>query len=469
MKRLRTIIRQHWLIIIILAFASWLRFYQIENQVLFEYDEQYNVQLVYNLLINGKISLVGQEMSFGGMFLGPWHYLFLVPFLWMTKLHPIGAYYAEATIGLIAIGSYYWIGQKLFNRNVGLLAAFFRSITFSGLAIDRAVSPAYPSELVALWFIYLLIRFYQGHQVSVIFLSLLFGLMFTVHLSILPLAVVWLIVAVWKRPIKLTPKISALSLLAFIIPVTPQLLFEIRHQFSHLLRLLNTLASDGHQSYDLIQRLVYNIYFHLGNFWGFFTYQWDFWWLGIIIFAAINYLLITKVKLFDHPGISFIFYLTLAINILYYWIYPRHVPEYYFIASLPLIILFTSAILIYIWRYPFGKILTVLFISLVIYQNDYIFSPQTSRFNNGATLGHKDSIVKSIVNNQPNDQDYSVSYIMERGREFGFQYLFKYYGHPPVNEIKPPIYSIVLPKRQVNPQELNSTGGEIGVIYPKDN
>lgn len=82
------------------------------------------------------------------------------------------------------------------------------------------------------------------------------------------------------------------------------------------------------------------------------------------------------------------------------------------------------------------------------------------------TLYHKDFIVKEIVKRQPKHEEFYVSYISELGWNFGFSYLFKYYGHQPqTKEAKQPIYTIVLPK-SLSPDSIDIGSGNIGIILP---
>lgn len=83
------------------------------------------------------------------------------------------------------------------------------------------------------------------------------------------------------------------------------------------------------------------------------------------------------------------------------------------------------------------------------------------------TLAHKDFIVKEILKRQPSDKEFYVSYIKHPGWNFGFNYLFKLYGHiPQTKEAKPPVYTIVIPKG-LSEGSLSITSGNIGLILPE--
>lgn len=84
------------------------------------------------------------------------------------------------------------------------------------------------------------------------------------------------------------------------------------------------------------------------------------------------------------------------------------------------------------------------------------------------TLFHKDFIVSEILKRQPKEEDFFVSYIKYPGWNFGFDYLFKLYGHiPQTKEVKPPIYTIVIPK-SLSEGEDRITSGNIHLILPEN-
>ncbi len=81
-------------------------------------------------------------------------------------------------------------------------------------------------------------------------------------------------------------------------------------------------------------------------------------------------------------------------------------------------------------------------------------------------LGQKDAIVKEILKRQL-DKEFYVSYVAEPGWKWGFEYLFKQYGHPSlVGEAKPPVYVIIIPLSQTQ-EKPDIIYGDIGLVLPK--
>lgn len=456
-----------WMMVGILVIGAYARFYDLSSVVRLEYDDQYNALLVYDLIKNHKLSLIGQEMSFGGMFLGPWHYLFLTPFMFLTNLNPIGVFVGEGVIGLLTIFSYFWIGRRLFSVKTALIMAFLRAMSMPLISLDHNVSPAFPAELVAIWFMYFLVRFQQGFKFALPVLALLFGLMFTVHLVILPLGLVFLVIWLIFKPIKVTLKIIGLSALAMLIPLAPQLIFETKYKFVHFLRLTHTLGAEGQSDYGGIgPRILFEVKNGLGNFYTIYD-SWILpWWVGLFVFGVIILLIHRKKGEFSAPYHRWLLGLTASLTFIYYLIYPRHIPEYYMLLFVPLSLFYVSATIVEVGKSMIGRVIVGLFIIFIVFSNTKLWVNgynTREQFN----LKQKDQAVKAIVDHQRGKGEFSVSYFTEYGRHYGFQYLFKYYGLEPRSDIKPPIYSIVLPRSQVADKDLSLWFGDIGVIFPE--
>ena len=77
-------------------------------------------------------------------------------------------------------------------------------------------------------------------------------------------------------------------------------------------------------------------------------------------------------------------------------------------------------------------------------------------------------VVKKILEVQPKDKPFYISYITPLGWNFGFNYFFKYYGRVPVQgQPKGNVYTIVVP-RDYSIDSLDASFGYIGIIFPDE-
>ncbi len=454
-------------IIAILFIGGLLRFYHLSHVASFEYDDQYNSYLVLNLIRNHHLSLAGPEISFGGMFLGPWHYLYLTPFYLLTKLHPIGGYIGESILGLATVLSYFIIGRYLFSWKTGLLAAFFRAFLINLIVFDRTLGTVYPAEIVSLWFYYFLIKYYQKSLNSFIALSFLAGLMFTSHLLALPLLIIWIFVAAVFRPVRLKIKTIIFSFIAFFIPVSPLVLFEFRHNFVHIIRFLNTFNGSGQSHYvNPWIKFITEINYIFGQFFRIFGADFITDKIGYIIFFLILFYVFKRYGVFKQKFHKWLFCSTFLVIIIYYFFYPRHVPDYYYLSLIPLTVLYLSGFIISLTGNKYTKLIAFVFLSFVVIANGRKI--YLSYISVDKSLDDKDKIVQAIIRNQGNQGNFSVTYINPLGFQYGYQYFFTLYNLEPTNNYKPPIYNIIYPVTKKHSKDISPIYGNIGLILPKN-
>ena len=95
-----------------------------------------------------------------------------------------------------------------------------------------------------------------------------------------------------------------------------------------------------------------------------------------------------------------------------------------------------------------------------------IFNYQGFKENKSSfSFAAKQKIVSFITANA-NNKPYSVSYSIEFGRNFGFEYLFWLSRFPPQQKLIKPVYTIVIPSNYggIKP---DLTIEDIGLVLPK--
>lgn len=452
-------------LISILLLAAFLRFYRLPEMVNFDFDQEYAANFAFSVLKIYPIQLIGQGLSVQGLFMGPLYFYYLVPFFALTNLYPIGGYIGSVILGLITVTVYYFIGKRLFGTSAGLTAAFFRSILFSNINADWAMVPTYSSELLVLITWLLFFYYWQGNAKILPILTLCFGFYTSFHPILFPLCIVFLIIVLIRRKFP-TIKTTILSILSFLIPLTPLIIFEYFHNFLEVKRLLEIITNHTQQSSDLSHSLPYLLNLVISGPRGI---------LGlesiplvnfiILFYAVAGYAIYKKIKI-NRDWFHFVTLLvTFVIFIIYYIFFPTHVPEYY-LNTIPIIFtLYFAAGLGLLIHKNYLRILPIFILLLITFTN---FQKLTEKWNNPSlvTLAHKDQIVQEIVYREKNSRDFYVSYINEPGWNFGFNYLFKYYGRIPQTEkAKPPIYTVVIPK-YLSIDSINISSGNIGLILP---
>lgn len=448
----------------ILLLAALLRFYRLPEMAPLDFDQEYAANFAYNILRVYPIQLIGQGLSIQGLFMGPWYFYYLVPFFAASNLHPIGGFVGSVIFSLFIIFTYFWVGKSLFGVKAGLIAAFIRSILFTEIRNDLSMAPAYASELLILITWWLFYKYWQGKTKYFPLLFFIFGLYTSIHPILFPFYIVFLILFLIKRRLPNT-KTLFISFISFLIPIIPLIIFEYFHNFLEVKLLFNTFSSSPLKP-DYFSNFIKYLSFNLGEPQRIIGFNFILKDTFVLLFFGIIFILIVKrVGFWKESFHKILLTVTYVVFLIYYTLFPAHVPEYYFQALTTLCLLYISANLVLLTKKPYLLIILILLLGNIVYYN---FSLLINKWNNPSlsNLYQKDFIVQEILKRQPQNEEFYVSYIKLPGWNFGFEYLFKYYGHiPQTKEAKPPVFTIVVP-RFLSEQSINISAGNIGLILP---
>lgn len=322
-----------FLFIIILLIATLLRIHRLPEMASFEFDQEYASNFAYSVIREYPIQLIGQGLSIQGLFMGPLYFYYLVPFYALTDLHPIGGFIGSIILGLITISVYFWVGKQMFGETAGLMLSFLRAFLFSFIEVEWTLTPAFSSDLIAVITLYLLYCYWEGKIIYLIPLGFIFGLYTSFHPILFPFYLVFILLFILKRKIP-SWKITIFSLISFLIPITPLLIFEYFHNFLEVKQLFVLFGGNLSESKNYLSSLTNNLqvsFFEPYRIFGLeIIPKFLFSIMTLLIFV---YLIFSKVGFWKNTFHRTILALTCIIFIFYYTFYPGHVPEYYFLGS----------------------------------------------------------------------------------------------------------------------------------------
>ncbi|MDP3733268.1 MAG: glycosyltransferase, partial [Candidatus Daviesbacteria bacterium] len=113
----------------ILALAAFLRFYKIEEYMIFLGDQGRDAIIVKDMVDKWHFPLIGPPTSVGNIYLGPLYYYMMLPPMFLTGFNPVSAAAAVALIGVATVFLVYYLGKNWFGRGAGLLAAYLYAIS----------------------------------------------------------------------------------------------------------------------------------------------------------------------------------------------------------------------------------------------------------------------------------------------------------------------------------------------------
>src|SRR3989304_5159037 len=115
---MRRFLKNHWEVLILLTIllaGAFLRLYKIADYMTFLGDEGRDVLVVKRMIVDHKFTLLGPTASVGGFFLGPIYYYFMLPFLFLWRLDPVGPAVMVALFGIATIYLVYRVGKDFFH------------------------------------------------------------------------------------------------------------------------------------------------------------------------------------------------------------------------------------------------------------------------------------------------------------------------------------------------------------------
>lgn len=245
-----------WILLIgILLLAAFLRFNNLPQLFVFTADEEYQTTLAQTIVKDFHIIWIGVSAANLDFYLGPFWTYFTAFWLFISGGNPLITGYIASAIGVLTTFLLFVVGARLFNSKVGLVAA----LLYASLPLMVFFDQKYwnPTLVPFLSLIMLLSLYETRHsQKCWIVFAIAYGLVFHTHLSLAPLgiiAVYWLI-----KNRNITKRIAICSLIAFIIVISPLLVFDYFHKFSNITTPLriNQIASTESTKINPIQHSV---------------------------------------------------------------------------------------------------------------------------------------------------------------------------------------------------------------------
>lgn len=218
------------LLIFILLVSAFLNLYKINELMMFQGDFGRDYLAARDMLLTGKIPLIGIQSSVVWLHQGPLSIYFIGLAFLIGRFNPIVPAILYGLIGICSTFLVYKIGKTFFNKNIGLLAsAFFAT---SPLIVVNARMPYHTSSIpfFSLLLFLLIYKFIKGNNAILPLLFFVLGILFLLELSngvlFFLLAIVLL---AYRRKIKKRDILK--SSLGFILGITPFVIYDMSHNF----------------------------------------------------------------------------------------------------------------------------------------------------------------------------------------------------------------------------------------------
>lgn len=370
MRRIFNIVTKNWLILTIISAAIFLRFYKIREFAVFLADQGRDAIIVKRIAALEHFPAIGAPTSVGQVFLGPFYYYFIAPWLLFFKFDPAGLAVGMAITSIAYLITTYFIVKKFFGKQAAIISVFISSFSYVLIQSSRFSWNPNPLPLFSLLTAYF---FMMGTKTKNFKYFLLFGafLSFSIQLHylaaglILPLALLAVVDLFYSRKRFLKQVLNyILSALSFTVFTSPLIIFDLRHNFINLNNLVNLLNSGAGvaggklagfmETFSEVNRYLFNIDINSVT--------------SVILLVIFLFLLAFNLikKKYDLSIFMIVFIGTLIVTSLY----PGAKHSHYLGMLYPFYIIAISAILGEIFKYEFfDKSLVIFFLVAFLYLN----------------------------------------------------------------------------------------------------
>ena len=332
-------------------------------------DQGRDAIIIKRIITGEHFPAIGAPTSVGQVYLGPFYYYFIAPWLLLFKFQPIGLAFGVAVYSSFYLLVNYFIVKELFNKKIALISTIF--LSFSSVLIDFSRFSWNPNllPLFTLLTIYFAIKSLQTNKWHYFFLLGAF-LSFSIQLHylalfLIPAIGIIFLSSLYKKSVK--QLISQfhnflISVLSFIIFSSPLIIFDLRHNFLNSKLFLALFKSSGTSFASKINSFFDSFYYL--NFYSFNINLNKFFIYVLLVFLFI--ILFTLIKKSSNlKTFLLIFFITIVGMSLYNG--PKH--PHYFGILFPLYFVIISYFLASLNQSSFGKIMIVFFISGYIFLN----------------------------------------------------------------------------------------------------
>lgn len=431
----------------------------INGNYLFGYDQGQHFLEVKKIVVDHHLTLIGTQVGgAGGFFQGPgWYYLLAIPFF-LTGGNPYGAIALMFFLGMATVFLTFIFASEMFDKWTGIAVAFLTAVSPALIANTRFVWPPFPIYLLTVFFLFFLYKIFQNKEKFFPLLTCTVGLMahFEIATAGLFFGHLFFLVPILFIKKLISFRYFVLGILSFVLPFTPLILFDLRHNFLLSKGMMNFLTSNDNSSHQVTYLYITKMF---ENHYAAFKYNFaaafssDILLVVIFILLIIGTYYILVSKRYSFAQKLFTLYLAISpivfflLSMIYIWPmwewWIRHLQIYY--------LFLLGIVLVSLWRNYFAKaIVSVIILIMLANSIKHIVNFYKNDFNDyGGTNKIKGKL-------------QAIDYIYQdaKGKPFGilifsppiytypYDYLLwwygeKKYGYEPYTEKKGTFYLLI--------------------------
>ena len=399
----------------------FLRFYRLTDFVTFLGDQGRDAIIIKRIITLEHFPAIGPPTSVGQVYLGPFYYYFIAPWLLLSNFNPIGLAVGVAFFSSLYLLINYLIVKELFDKKIALISTIL--LSFSSVLIDFSRFSWNPNllPLFTLLTVYFVIKSLKTNKwyyfvLFGTFLSFAIQLHYLALFLIPPIFVIYLIDLLKERK-QLIHKFVYLfiCLFSFILFSSPLIVFDLRHQFLNTKSFIALFQSSGTSLLTKFNSLFDSFYFL--NLYSFNINLNKFLVYFLLFFLFLTFVSIAKQK--SHLK-AFLFFFILIILEMSLYNGPKH--AHYFGVLYPLYYVIISYFLVFLKESSWGKFLTIFFIFGFIFLNFLKYPYFRNPPNNQIVLAK--NVAQKIFDNVKKEK-FTVTALPEKYSDSTYRYFLE--------------------------------------------
>lgn len=254
--KLKKFFKQYWLLALLTLTGGFLRFYRLIPSLQFLGDQGRDALVLKRIILDHDLVFIGPITSVGDMYLGPFYYYLMAPFLWIFNFNPAGPAIATTFIGLITIPVLYFITKRMFSKKAAIYASILYAFGSVPIIQTRGAWNPNPMPLAVLIMLYSLHQsIYKKNPKTLWVFGLSLAIALQLHYMIVFLApfLIWQTTLILKN--KNTRKYFYQAILAFTLLNLPLILFELKNDFLNTRGLNYYFQTNEYQKFNILKLL----------------------------------------------------------------------------------------------------------------------------------------------------------------------------------------------------------------------
>lgn len=442
----------HACLILVTLIGAFLRFYRIDENLVFHGELGHNYLAIKNFIIEHRLPLLGPPTSHPWLSFGPLYYWIFAPILVLGGYNPIAGAYFFALVGVLVIVLNYFVISKIFNDKLAVISSFLIAISPSFIQLTRGSRFFSLVILFFYLFFFFLIKAFKENSKHIFWAGFFLGVMLNFHLTpIVLIPTIFTTLFIYREKVKSSDIIKGIG--GFLLPNIPFLLYNALNNFVMLFKFtlwipyrisgFVGLYPKNTVSLSILKSNLVSLYKFIT-----FSFVQNYSIVGFFLFAAVLLFIFFKVKkiLFGKENIAWV-----STFLIFIWGYlgifvHGTPPSHYYLPLYSLPILFLSEILTKLDDKKNGRIVVVAIIFLIslinlrfFFSNQY-FNANQDRVSEGKPVPyHMQQEVAENVVEDARDRPFTLSRVgpydyFEGDYAQNYQYLMWFYGNEPVRE-----------------------------------